>query len=359
MAVGPGGRDSLPASFEWFRGGHPDPSEASVEAAERALALARSVDADEVLVILLSGGASAMLCAPAPGVTLADKQITSRLLMQAGADIHALNTVRKHLSAIKGGRLAASCRGATLAIAISDVVNDDFSAIGSGPATADPTSYGDALAILHGYRVYERIPTSVTQHLERGAAGAIEDTPKPGALALGRSLNVLAGGRRDAVEGARDEAAARGYDVAVLQDPVVGEARAAGKAHIDFVRAALLQLRRPSCILSGGETTVTVAGHGRGGRNQEWALAMAPAARELGSCAIASFGTDGVDGPTDAAGAFVDSTTLERARRAGLAPIESYLDNNDSYAVFKALGDLIVTGPTGTNVGDLQIVTVS
>lgn len=346
----------VPEGVECFAGGHPTPNAGSAAAGRRALDIAAGASEDDVLVVLLSGGASAVLEVPADPVTLDDLGRTTDRLLRAGADIAALNAVRKHLSLIKGGRLAAACRGRTIALVISDVVGDDLSVIGSGPTVADPSTYAEALAVLVRFGGLDAFPAVVVDALALGARGSRPETPKPGSSCLGRTSTTIVGSRADAINGARLEAESRGYDVDVLETPVTGEARAAAQSLLARVRSTAQRPGRRRCLLSGGETTVSVTGQGRGGRNQEFALAMAVPLASLGAPAVvASIGTDGIDGPTDAAGAFVDSTTISRAAAAGLQPPQTYLDDNDSYSFFEALGDLIVTGPTRTNVGDVQV----
>lgn len=338
--------------------GHPVPDHRSVEAGHRALEMAAACGAGDVFVVLLSGGASALMALPANGLTLDDKQDTVRRLLLAGADITELNTVRKHLSRIKGGRLAAACAGTTLSLAISDVVGDDVSVIGSGPTAADASTWSDALAVLDrrgGRATYAR---AVGDLLERGVSGALPDTPKPADWRLARSRVHVIGGRGDALSGARHAARALGYHVHVVEQPVVGEARVAAAAYVEAIRRAVDERRQPVCVLSAGETTVRVVGKGKGGRNQEFALAIALEVAHLGPrAAVASVGTDGIDGPTDAAGAIVDSTTGARATAAGLVR-DRFLDDNDSFTFFHSLGDLVHLGPTATNVGDIQVALV-
>ena len=348
----------LPTPLEGIVGGHPMPSPGSEEAGKRALALAGTAGADEELLVLLSGGASALMAAPAEGVTLDDKRRTTDTLLRAGADIHALNTVRKHLSRIKGGRLAACAPGRCRTLAISDVVGDDLSFIASGPTVPDPTTYDDALDVLRRFGGLDAFPPPVVAHLTQGVAGELPETPKPGDPRLARAASTVIGGRRDAMAGAADLARSLGYHVVVRDAPVVGEAREAARSHVRDVEAAARAAARPLCVVSSGETTVRVRGSGRGGRNQEFALAAADLVSSLGAVVAASIGTDGIDGPTDAAGAVVDSTTQARARAGGLDPFHFLRDNN-AYAFFAALGDHIHTGPTGTNVGDLQVFLVA
>jgi hydroxypyruvate reductase len=342
--------------FEFIAGGHPLPTPASEAAGRTALALAESTTPDDTLLVLISGGASALMALPADGVTLDDKRATTQQLLRAGADIYALNTVRKHLSAIKGGWLAARARGACHTLIVSDVVGDDLSVIASGPTVADASTFEDALALLRTFGGEDAYPAPVVARLRRGAAGAVAETPKPGDARLSASTATVVGSRRDAMAGAAAEAASLGYHVVRIDDAVVGDARTTAVAHLRAVSARAAGAGRPACIVSSGETTVHVTGHGRGGRNQEFALAAAAQlAQPGGASLIASVGTDGVDGPTDAAGAIADPTTISRAHAAGLSP-ERALSDNNAYAFFDALGDLIHTGPTGTNVGDLQII---
>jgi len=347
----------LPSSLDWFDASHPSPNAMSEAAGRRALALAEGSRSRGVLVGLLSGGASSMLSVPAAGLLLADKVLTARALMNAGAPIADLNCVRKHLSSIKGGRLAASARR-TLTLAISDVhgpIADDPAVIGSGPTVADPTTYSDALAIVRRAGVMESLPAAVVAHLERGG----DESPKAGDPRLVRSTYEVIGNRQIAMEGAARAARSRGYTVSIIEAPTAGEAREAGAA---FATRALGDPGgQPLCVIASGETTVHVRGAGRGGRNQEFALGALHVLDALqpkdGTVAVASAGTDGIDGPTDAAGAIVDVTTSARARERGLRPAAA-LASNGAYDFFAPLGDLIMWGPTGTNVGDLHVMLV-
>jgi glycerate-2-kinase len=358
MTVSPDAPAAGPGVVEAFAGGHPVPTPGSLAAGRRALEIARATSADDLLVVLLSGGASALLEHPADGVTLADLQAATSSLLRAGADISALNAVRKHLSAVKGGRLASAAEGRTLALAVSDVVGDDLAVIASGPTVADPTTYADALAVLERYGGIDACPRSVLDVLREGLDGRRADTPKAGSAGLSRSTTLIVGARRDAIEGARREALSRGYEVHIEPAAVTGEARLAARSIFERIRSGAAP-RAKVCLLSGGETTVVVTGTGRGGRNQELALALAgPLAGVRAGIVVASVGTDGIDGPTDAAGAVVDTTTVARARAAGLGEPGTFLRDNNAYAYFHALGDLVVTGPTGTNVGDIQVVMV-
>jgi glycerate 2-kinase len=348
------GDDEPPAPLVFHAASHPVPDERSETAGRAALALAARVAPRELLVVLLSGGASALMSVPAPGLTLAHKQDVTARLLARGADITALNAVRKHLSAIKGGRLAAACRGELIAWALSDVVGDDLSVIASGPTVPDGTTLADARHVLQRYGPIDDYPAAVRAHLE--GADPLAETPKAGDPAFDRAETTVIGSARLSLDGAADAARARGYRVMIRETPVVGEARNAARAYAEWL-IGLPELPNPAqplCILSSGETTVTVKGRGRGGRNQEFALALAPWVSR-GPLVAASVGTDGVDGPTDAAGAYVDGTTILRANDRGL-DWRSALEANDAWTFFGSLGDLIRTGPTGTNVGDIQVV---
>ena len=341
--------------LEWFDASHPDPNQASVAAAERALAIAGAARAaDGVLLVLLSGGASAMLTAPVDGVSLSDKVATARDLMHAGVAIGELNCVRKHLSRVKGGQLAAAA-SRTVTLSISDVhtpIADDPSVIGSGPTVGDPTTFVQAIQITNRVRT---LPASVRRYLERGAAGRVPETVKPGDPRLNDAMYEVIGNRLTAMHGARIAAASFGYDVVMIDEPTSGEARDAAALFVRRAADLAARARGPLCVLAAGETTVTVAGHGRGGRNQEFALASAPAIAAIGDdVVLASVGTDGADGPTDAAGAIVDPATVERGARAGL-DWNVFLADNDAYRFFAPLGDLVRWGPTGTNVGDVHL----
>jgi glycerate 2-kinase len=350
---------SIEAAFEWFDAGHPSPNDASVAAGRRALALAHESHArDAGLLVLLSGGGSAMLTVPAGDLLLEDKIAAGRALMNAGLPIDRLNCVRRHLSQIKGGRLAAAA-GRTVTLAISDVhapVPDDPSVIGSGPTVPDPTTFAEALDIVRGV---PNVPERVLARLQRGARGELAETVKPGDPRLVESVYEIVANRLTALEGARQAAEKLGYCAIVLNEITSGESREAARTFVARARREAGGAGRPACVLAAGETTVTVAGMGLGGRNQEFALAAAPDLATFGSeTVLASMGTDGIDGPTDAAGAIVDSTTLARAARVGLDR-DSTLAANDAYHFFRPLGDLVGWGPTGTNVGDVQLLLIA
>jgi glycerate 2-kinase len=344
----------------WVDAGHPLPDEGSVAGARRALEIASSARPGDLLVVLLSGGGSALMAMPAPGLTLDDKQRTARTLMNAGANIYELNTVRKHLSAVKGGQLAAASSGAVMTLAISDVVGDDLSVIASGPTVPDNSTYAEALDVIARRGGNGRYPDTVVRRLRDGADGRVAETPATGDSRMARATARVIGSQRGAIEGARRAAESLGYHVWIVDEPITGEARLAAPAHVAVVARGLGSRARPLCVIASGETTVTVSGTGKGGRNQEFAFAMAGTLALLGKrVAAASIGTDGIDGPTDAAGAIVDESTFDRAGQAGIADPDRYLADNNTYAFFDRLGDLIRTGPTGTNVGDVQVILVA
>ena len=346
----------LPKPLEWIPSSHPLPDERSVAAGRRALDVARDTGSDETLVVLLSGGASALMAVPAGALTLDDKRTAVNALLKGGADITALNTIRKHLSAVKGGRLAAAAAGPTVCLAISDVVGDDLSVIGSGPTVPDPSTYRDAWNYVERLGVEDQLTVPARNYLRAGLEGKIQETPKPGDPRLERSVTRVIGGRFNAMQGAAEAARSLGYEVITIDEPVVGDARTMGPAVLNMARAMAEVKSRPLAVVASGETTVKVTGKGKGGRNQELALSVVKTlAEESRDVALASFGTDGIDGPTDAAGAYADATTLKRASKLQLDP-DTYLADNNAYAFFHSLGDLIMTGPSTTNVGDIQVV---
>jgi hydroxypyruvate reductase len=341
--------------------GHPKPDEAGVRGAARIAAIAQQAGERDLVIAVISGGGSALLPAPAPPVTLAEKQAITGLLLDCGANIHEINTVRKHISSIKGGQLARLAFPATvIALLLSDVIGDNLDVIGSGPAAPDASTFVDALAILRKYGIDTKAPASVLERLRRGAAGEIPETPKPGDPALGRTQNVVVGSNILAVNAAAAKAKELGFRAMVLSTFIEGETRDVARMHAAIARQARLYGQpapAPVCFISGGETTVTIRGNGKGGRNQEFALAAAIDIAGLEDVLVLSGGTDGTDGPTDAAGAMADGHTRDRAEKFGLAAKE-FLANNDSYNFFKPLGDLLMTGPTNTNVMDVRLIMV-
>ena len=342
---------------------HPVPGELSVAAGRALAAECRRASTETLLMSVISGGGSALLTAPAAGLTLADKQETTRLLLAAGATIGELNCVRKHLSALKGGRMAASMHPAvSVNLILSDVVGDRLDTIASGITAPDPTTFVDAAAILQRYRLWQAVPAAVRSLIEAGRSGRLPDTPTADHPAFANTSNLLVGSGRAAVAAAADAARRRGYDTLVLSTQLTGEAREIAQVFYALardLRSGRLALRLPACVVAGGETTVTVTGGGRGGRCQEMALALlARMAEDADPPRRATFlaaGTDGNDGPTDAAGAFADCGAVAAA---AVRDTRAALSDNDSYGFGSAAGTLFQPGPTGTNVADLYLLTV-
>ncbi len=341
--------------------GHPIPDEAGWHGAKKIMTLARRATEKDLVVFLLSGGGSALLPAPAEGLTLEEKKKVTRLLLESGATIHEVNTIRKHISQIKGGQLARLAYPATLlSFFISDVVGDRLDTIASGPTVPDQTTFQDCWGIIEKYKLAARIPPAVLRHLKKGLAGEIPDTPKPGDPVFTKAQNLVIASNAQALEAAAEKARSLGYSTLLLSTSIEGEAREVARTQARLIREIVGSGRpvgRPVCLISGGETTVTVRGSGLGGRCQEFCLAAAIEIEGLEEVLILSAGTDGSDGPTDAAGAFADGTTIQRGRQLGLKA-DAYLRNNDSYHFFQPLGDLFITGPTFTNVMDLYIVLI-
>jgi hydroxypyruvate reductase len=343
--------------IEIVEAAHPVPDEKGRAAAGRILDCAKGRSPRDLVLCLISGGASALLALPAPGLALADKQAVNRALLKSGANIVEMNTVRKHLSAIKGGRLAIAAQPArVLSWLISDVPNDDPGVIGSGPTVADASTFADALSVLAKYRIDP--PPAVRAHLEKGAAGGIEETPKPGDPRLARVETVIVATPRRSLEAAAVAARARGIDAVILGDNLEGEARELGAVHGQQAMEQVEHAARPRVILSGGETTVTLRGKGRGGRNVEYLLAEAIAANGTRGIWGLAADTDGVDGAEDIAGGLFGPDTLARARARGRDPL-AMLDDNDGHSFFETLGDSLVTGPTRTNVNDFRATLIA
>jgi glycerate-2-kinase len=354
------GNDQLPAvsKIQVVRAGHPIPDRGGLHAARRIMEIAGSLDANDLLIVLLSGGASSLLPLPADGLTLADKQKTTGLLLRSGATIAEINTVRKHLSAIKGGRLAQGTRAHILTLILSDVGGDDLGTIGSGLTAPDPTTFQDAVRIIREYRLWQRIPVRVRIHLVEGMAGWQDETPKPRSRIFRRVDSVLIGNSRIAVDAGARAAREMGYDVVTVDGFITGEAAQIGTWMADIGRSLQhAKLRRPLVVMAGGELTVKVEGNGRGGRAQEFALAAALALQGTARVWLVGMGTDGRDGPTDAAGAMVDGLTVSRGKRKG-CDAASYLAEHDSYTFFKRVGGHLKTGLTGTNVNDLYLLVI-
>jgi glycerate-2-kinase len=340
--------------------GHPLPDRAGLRAASRLRAMISSLSGRDLLIVLLSGGASSLMPSPVPGVSLRDKHRVTDLLLKSGATIREINTVRKHLSALKGGGLAGSTQAAIITLILSDVLGDDVSAIASGPTAPDPTTFRDAVQCLKRYRLWHDVPAGVRAHLSRGSHGLVKETPKPGAPVFRRVQHQLIGSNEVAVAAAERSARKAGLRTAVITTRLSGEASRAGAGFGAIARRVVRNgkpARKPCCIIAGGETTVTVKGNGRGGRAQEFAVAAAGAIAGLKNVWVAALGTDGTDGPTDVAGAVVDGGTMIRAGRSGV-DLKQALRDNDTYAALKKLRAHITTGPTNTNVNDLYLLLI-
>jgi glycerate 2-kinase len=332
--------------------GHPVPDRRGQDAASRLLDLAKSAGPGDLVIFLISGGGSALTPAPAPPITLEEKREVTRLLLAAGATINELNAVRKHLSLLKGGQLARAAAPATvLTLILSDVIGDPLDVIASGPTAPDPSTFADALAVLARKGVRDKTPASVLARLAAGARGEIEETPKPGDPVFARVTNLVIGNNQLITDAAVDAARRLGYDPHLLTRELAGEARDVARDLVGRTRG----VGRRSCLIAGGETTVTVRGSGLGGRCQELALAAALEIEGDGDVVVLAAGTDGTDGPTDAAGGIVDDGTVERGVAHGVDAREALADN-DAYHFLRATGDLIVSGPTNTNLLDLYLV---
>ena len=338
---------------------HPLPDEAGRLGAQRVLELVRGLSEDDLVLCVISGGGSALLPLPADGITLAEKQEVTGALLASGATINEINAVRKHLSAIKGGRLAQAAHPArVVSLILSDVVGSPLDVIASGPTVPDSSTWADAWAVLEKYDLAGGAPASVRGRLRRGMAGELPDTPKPGDPIFQSVWNLIVGENRMAALAAVEQAQALGLRAELLSTYIEGEAREVGRALAGLAKEMARYdqpLARPACLVLGGETTVTLRGDGTGGRNQELALAAALALDGWEGTVLVALATDGTDGPTDAAGAVATHDTAARAARAGLSP-GRYLENNDSYHFFERLGDLLLTGPTNTNVNDLIFI---
>ncbi len=362
VALAPRGTGRPVPGFTVLEASHPVPDAAGVAAAREALGRLAGAVGRASLIAALSGGASSLLCVPAEGVTWEDKAAATRLLLSCGASIGEINAVRKHLSAVKGGQLRRLLAGAPLlTLLVSDVPGDDPATIASGPTAPDPTTFADAWGVLERYGLQDRVPARVRGHLVEGMAGRRPETPDRGDLCFDGDRIFLLGSNRDACRAAAAEAGRLGYHSLVLSSRMGGDVAGCAAFHLDIARevaASGLPVGRPACLVSGGEVTVAVKGDGRGGRNQEFVLHLVRGLAEAAvPMAAASVGTDGVDGPTDAAGAWADGTTLSRGLALGLDP-DDFLRRNDSWSWFRPLGNLVRTGPTGTNVADLRILLV-
>jgi glycerate 2-kinase len=362
LVIGPGPVGRQAPRLEYLEASHPIPDAKSVEAARRAVEIASEAGARDLVLVGISGGGSSLLALPAEGVTLDKKRRLTEDLLRAGATIQELNVVRKHLSGIKGGQLARAAFPATVVtLVISDVVGDDLGTIASGPTHWDDSTFADARAVLERYGLWDGAPATVQARIEDGLRGRVQETLKAGDPVFARASAFVIGDNMTALRAAKHEAERLGYEPLFLSSSDGGEARRTASGYAAFLSelaCSASNLPRPLCLLAGGELTVTVKGRGRGGRNTEFVLALIVELERAEVSGvdwlIASLGTDGIDGPTDAAGAWAEPRTIKSARALGLNPAE-YLDDNDSYGFFKQTGNLIVTGPTGTNVMDLRV----
>ena len=336
---------------------HPIPDEAGVKGTRRIVALAEQAEEDDLVICLISGGGSSLMPLPREGISLKDKQALTNELLKCGAAITEINTVRKHLSSFKGGWLAKKAYPATvLNLVLSDVMGDPLDSIASGPTVPDPSTFSDARKILKKYGLWLNAPVSIRKIISEGAKGLLEETPKPNDLVFEHVHNVIIGNNRTSSQAAFDCLRSKGLSTLLLAKMLEGEAKEVGKVLANLANEVCKSsISKSLGVVAGGETTVTVVGEGVGGRNQELVLSAAMKLEDSAGCVFASLSTDGVDGPTDAAGAIVDGATLKRARRLGLDP-EKYLLNNDSYSFFLKLGDLIFTNATGTNVNDVSVI---
>ncbi len=346
---------------EIIEAGHPLPDRKGYEGAKKIQCLLKESGPKDLVIFLLSGGGSALLPFPADHIDLKEKQEATQLLLDCGADIKEINTIRKHISRMKGGWLAKwAYPSMVVGFILSDVVGDHLDVIGSGPTVPDPSTFEEALEILKKYDLLKEIAPSIRRHLQLGREGKAEETPKPQEVVFERVYNCLLGSNILALRAAKEEATAFGFNTLILSSSIEGETREAARFHTAIAKELISSgnpIPKPACILSGGETTVTIKGKGLGGRNQEFVLAGALEISGTEKVVLLSGGTDGTDGPTDATGAVADHTTVQRGKSMGLDP-NFYLDNNDAYPFFEKLGDLLITGPTHTNVMDVRILLV-
>jgi glycerate 2-kinase len=356
LVTPPSYAEKMTGHGEYLAGTHPVPSETSKEAAERALELASSLTEHDSLLVLVSGGGSALWCAPW-GITLGEKQALTAALLRSGADIHELNTVRKHVSKIKGGRLARATKAKVTALLLSDVVGDDPAVIASGPTVADPSTFADALEVLNRYKL--EFP-KVREHFEKGIRGEIPESPKPKDEVFQRVENKIIGSNRILLEAARQYLQQQGHNAVILSDRFTGDTKELARFHATIIQSNLdtnEPFQHPVILLSGGEATVIVKGHGKGGRNQEFALWLLNFLRDAKVWAL-SAGSDGIDGNSMAAGAFITPDSWQRTKAKGL-DITKFLENNDSNSFFKELGDTLETGATQHNLNDFRAIVVA
>jgi len=353
---------SHPKSFEVLEASHPVPDESSVHAAEKALEIARKCEKNDIFIALISGGGSSLLAKPAEGLTLEDKKEVTGLLLRSGCTVSELNVVRKKISAVKGGKLAEAAMPAkTLALILSDVIGDPVDAIASGPTAEDTSTFSEAKGVLEKYGLWARIPESVRNFIERGLAEEEEERRRKHEKRISNAQNIIIGNNLVAARAAEEEARRRGYNTLLLTTHLEGESREVAKVFVAVardIRRYGIPIKTPAAVIAGGETTVSVVGTGRGGRNQEFVLSAAIRIASEEGIVVASIGTDGIDGVSEAAGAIADGFTLKRAKDASL-DAEAFLRNNDSYTFFSMLNDALLTGRTGTNVNDIAVLLVA
>jgi len=342
--------------------GHPVPDEAGLIGTKEIIDLLKGTGENDLVICVISGGGSALLPLPAGNIKLEEKQAVTQSLLDCGATIHEINAIRKQISAVKGGRLAKLAYPSTLiSLILSDVIGDDLDVIASGPTVPDTHTFHDCRGIIDKYKLRNKVPESIIAYVEKGCSGEVEDTPKSEDPAFKRTQNAIVASNILAILAAKKKAEELGYNTLILSTFIHGETEEVAKVHTAIAKEITSSgnpVKKPACLISGGETTVTIEGGGYGGRNQEFVLAAALDIDGLNNVVVLSGGTDGTDGPTDAAGAFADGTTIQRASQLGLDGYELLCDN-DSYNFFKPLSDLLITGPTNTNVMDLRVLLIS
>jgi glycerate 2-kinase len=342
-------------------GGHPLPDQRGIDGTKRILKLTSNLDENDLVICLISGGGSALLVSPVPGINLKDKKELTDQLLKCGANIKEINTIRKHISQVKGGRLAQLAHPAyVITLILSDVIGNKIDSIASGPTAPDTTTFPDCLKIVQKYKLKDKIPPSIYEHLEKGREGRIKETPKPGDPIFKKVRNFIIGSNSLALKAAKQKAEDLGFNTIILSRPVSGDTTRAAVQHANLAKRVQEKgdpVSPPACLVSGGETTVKIRGEGLGGRNQEFVLVGGVKIAGRKNVVMLSAGTDGTDGPTDAAGAICDGKTIKRALQKGF-DAKQYLHNNDSYHFFQKLGDLLKTGPTNTNVMDIHLILV-
>ncbi|NHV06824.1 MAG: glycerate kinase [Thaumarchaeota archaeon] len=344
-----------------FEGTHPIPSEVNVESAKKLISVCSNLTSEDLVICLISGGGSSLLTFPANDISLEEKKLTTDVLLKSGADIREINTIRKHISKVKGGQLLNFLKPAkVVSLILSDVVGDPIEYIASGPTSPDSSTFKDALSIIKKYNLVNKLPKSVVERIEKGVRGEILETPKPGDEIFNDVKNIIVSNNMKSLVAMEKKASSLGYSTIILTSYAQGESREVGKflcAVIKQISSYDIPIKKPACVILGGETTVTVKGNGKGGRNQELVLSVVLNCKDVKNFVFASIGSDGIDGYTDAAGAIADNFSLEDAVNSGLKP-EEFLENNDSYNFFKQTRDLIFTGPTGTNVNDFTVALI-